>query len=79
MTAPFNCTVFYAYVINSLRFSEELIFHISLPRLLFFIKKGNLKFFRFKNVMERGIRKVLSFVIGEIASEVFGKIKLNPL
>ena len=28
--------------------------------------------------MERGIRKVLSFVVGEIASKVFGKIILNP-
>ena len=28
--------------------------------------------------MERGIRKVLSFVVGEIASKAFGKIILNP-
>ena len=35
--------------------------------------------FGFKNVMERGVRKNLTFVISYIASKIFGKIILKPL
>ena len=42
----------------------SLIFHISFLRLGYFsLKKGNLKFSDLKIVIERGIRKILSFVI----------------
>ena len=35
--------------------------------------------FRIKNVMERGIRKILTIVIRYIAPKIFGKILLKPL
>ena len=47
---------------------------------LFFVEKRKLEIFRYKNVMDWGIRKILPFVIREIfASKMFGKIILKPL
>ena len=40
----------------------SLIFHISLPRLGYFSQKSKPKIFGFKNVMEGGIRKILTYV-----------------
>ena len=40
-------------------------------------KKRKLKIVVFKNVMERGNRKILS-VIRQLASKIFGKIILKP-
>ena len=63
MAIPFRYN-FEAYIINSLRFSESLILHISLSGLGYFSdKKLILKICGFKNVIERGIRKLLTFVI----------------
>ena len=62
---PFHsCTIFFeAYTTNSLRFSEEWIFHIfSPPRLGYFVWKRKPKIFGFKKLMKRGIRKILSFL-----------------
>ena len=67
---PFHsCTIFEAYLINSLRFPDVQVSHFtSQVRLIF----------GFKNVMERGIRKCLTFVIRQISSKIFGKIILKP-
>ena len=47
-------------------------FHISLPRLGYSsYKKRKPNIFGFENVMERGIRKILTFVICFIASDIF--------
>ena len=49
----------------------SVFFHISLPTLGYFSwKKRKPKIFEFKNVMERGIRKILTFVIRYIASKI---------
>ena len=53
--------------------------HFTRQVWLFFVEKGKPKTFGFKNVMERGIGKILSFVICYIASKIFGKILLKPL
>ena len=39
---------------------------------LIFVEKGNLKFCGFKNVMEREITKILTFVKRSTASKIFG-------
>ena len=54
---------FEVYLINSLRLSEVQFFKLHTPL----------------NVMERGIRKSLTFVICQNASKVFEKIILKPL
>ena len=46
---------------------------------LFFVVKRKPKIFGFKNAMERGIRKILTFVKLKITSKIFGKIILKPL
>ena len=67
---PFHsCTIFEAYLINSLRFPDVQVSHFTSQVRLFF---------GFKNVMERGIRKCLTFVIRQISSKIFGKIILKP-
>ena len=38
------------------------------------VEKRKPKIFGFKDVMERGIRKCLTFVIPQISSKIFGKI-----
>ena len=43
------------------------------------VEKRKPKIFGFKNVIERGIRKILTFVIRYIESKMFGKIRLKPL
>ena len=44
----------------------------------YFRRKRKPKIFGFKNVMERGIRNILTFVKRSIASKVLGKITLKP-
>ena len=76
---PFHsCTTFEAYLINSLRFPEVQVSHFTSQVRLFFVEKRKPKIFGFKNVMERGIRKCLTFVIRQISSKIFGKIILKP-
>ena len=66
---PFHsCTIFEAYLINSLRFPEVQVLHFTSQVRLFFVEKRKPKIFGFKNVMERGIRKCLNFVIRQISS-----------
>ena len=58
-----SCTIFEAQLINSLRFSEVEFFTFHSPGYPIFRRKEERKIVGFKNVMERGIRKILSFVI----------------
>ena len=44
-----------------------------------FVQKWKPKLFGSKNVMERGISKILTFVIRYNTSKIFGKIILKPL
>ena len=44
-----------------------------------FVQKWKPKIFGCTNVMERGISKILTFVIRYITSKIFGKIILKPL
>ena len=76
---PFNsCKIFEVHLKNSLRFSH-LFSHFTSQVRLNFVGKRKPKIIRFKNVMERGIRKCLTFVKQQIASKFFGKILLKPL
>ena len=43
------------------------------------MEKRKPKIYGFKNVMEKGIRKILTFVVRKIASKIFGKTILKPL
>ena len=45
---------------------------------LIIVEKGHLNFRGFKNVMEREIRKILTFVKRSVAFKIFGKITLEP-
>ena len=61
MTVQFMCN--FRSISN--KFSKifwSLTFHISLPRLGYFSQKSKPKIFGIKNVVEGGIRKILSFV-----------------
>ena len=51
---------FEASLINSLRFPEGL--RLSLLSLAIFRRKRKSKIFEFENAMEKGIRKILTFV-----------------
>ena len=54
---PFHsCTIFEAYVINSLRFPEVQVLHCTSQVRLFFVEKRKPKIFGFKNITKRGIR-----------------------
>ena len=53
---------------------QSLIFRISVPSQPIFCRKRKPKIFGFKNAMERGIRKILTFVKLKIASKIFGEI-----
>ena len=76
---PFHsCTIFEAYLINSLRFPEVQVLHFASQVRLFFVEKRKPKIFGFKNVMERAISKCLTFVIRQILSKIFGRIILKP-
>ena len=76
---PFDsCTIFGAYLINSLRFPEVKVSHFTSQVRLFFVEKRKPKIFGFKNLMERAISKCLTFVIRQILSKIFGKIILKP-
>ena len=59
------------YIINFSHFSTQVS--------LFFRRKRKPKMFGFKQAMERGIRKILTFVKLKIASKIFGKIIRRPL
>ena len=76
---PFHsCTVFVAYLINSLRFSKVKFFTFQSPTSPIFRRKRKSKISGLENAMERGIRKILTFVKPKIASKIFGKIILRP-
>ena len=45
----------------------------------FFIEKRKPKIFGFKNVMERRIRKCLTFAMRYISPKIFAEIMLKPL
>ena len=66
----FLCTIFEAYLIIFLRFSEVKFFTLHSPGLE---RKKNRKhkIYGFKNVMERGIKKILTFEIRLIASKIY--------
>ena len=73
---PFHsCTIFETYVINSLRFSEAYFF--TFPSYAVFRRQRKPKIFGFKNVIERGVTKILTFVKEQIVSKIFGKIILK--
>ena len=75
-----SCTIFEAYLINSLRFSDVYFLHFTSQVRLFFVEKRKPKIFGLKNAMKREIKKFLTFVmIRQIASKIFGKIILKPL
>ena len=66
---PFHsCTIFEAYLINSLRFPEVQVWHFTSQVRLFFVEKRKPKIFGFKNGIGRRIRKCLNFVIRQISS-----------
>ena len=48
--------------------------HFTAQVRLFFVQKRKPKIPVFKNVTEKGIREMLTFVIRQIASKIFGKI-----
>ena len=76
---PFHSrAIFEAYLINSFRFPEVQVSHFTFQVRLFFVEKRKPKILGFKNVMERGISKCLTFVIRQILSKIFGKIILKP-
>ena len=59
---PFHsCTIFEAYLINSLRFSGVSFFTIHTMGRLFLVGKREPKIFAFKNTMERGIKQIFTF------------------
>ena len=77
---PFHSyTILEAYLINSLRFSEVDFSHFTAQARLFFVQKMSPRIFGFKKVIERGMKKILTFVIRQIASKILGKIILKPL
>ena len=51
-------TIFEAYVINSLRFSEVHFSHFTPQVRLLFVEKGSLKFSESKNAMQKGTEKL---------------------
>ena len=58
-----SCTIFEAYLINPYDFLKFNFSHSTLQVRLFFVAKRKPKIFAFKNVMGRGFRKILTFVI----------------
>ena len=74
-------TMFEAYVINSQRFCEVWFSRFASQVRLFFVEKREPKIFGFKNVMARGIRKILIFIYKciQFHEKIFGKIILKPL
>ena len=61
MTIPFTYRFLgLSYPYDFLKFNFS---HFTPQVGLFFVEKGKPKLFGFKNVMERGIRKILTFVI----------------
>ena len=72
MAIPFRYN-FEAYLINSLRFSEPLIFHISLPRLRYFSDKKRIAPKILDSKMWREESENFSL------SKIFGKIILKLL
>ena len=65
-------TVAFMYNFRSLS-DKFLRFPFLFKVRLFFVEERKPKTFGFKNAMESGIRKYLTFVIGQIASEILGK------
>ena len=73
-TWPFHSrTIFKAYLINSPRLSEILFFTFYFPSKAVFRRKKEPKLFGFKNVVARGIRKFLTWVIRQISSKISEK------
>ena len=71
MNAPFR------YIFRSL--SKKIIFPILFLMLGYFSYERKPNIFGLKNVMEGGIRKILTENVQNLASRIFGKITLNPL
>ena len=46
---------------------------------VFFVEKSKFKIFGSKTVIRRGFRKIVTFVICQIAFKIFQKITLKPL
>ena len=76
-TKKFQMTVAFMYNFRSLS-DKFLRFPFLFKVRLFFVEERKPKTFGFKNAMESGIRKYLTFVIGQIASKIFGEIILKP-
>ena len=71
-------TIFETCLKNSLRFCEVKFFiFYSLCKANFRVKRKP-KMFGFKNVIEREVRKILTFVKHAIVPKIFGKITLKP-
>ena len=75
---PFHsCTIFEAYLINS-HFLKFNFSHFTPQVSLYFAEKRKPKIFGFKNVMERRICKIFTFVIRWIASKLSAKYYWSP-
>ena len=63
--SPFHsCTNFEAYVVNSLRLSDFINFsHFTAQVRLFFVQKRKPNILGFRNVKERRMGKIITFVI----------------
>ena len=71
---PFHsCTIFEAYLINSLRFSEVSFFPFHSPGYVIFHRKRKPKIFGIENAMQKGIRKTVTFGKLSIAAKLSGK------
>ena len=60
-TVPFMYTIFEAYLINPLRFSEVSFFPFHSPGEVIFRKERTPKIFGIGNAMQKGIRKTITF------------------
>ena len=73
---PFHSRTIHEALYDFLKFN---FFAFQSPAWAIFDRKRKPKIFGFENAMERGIRKVLTFVKLKIASKIFEKIILRPL
>ena len=72
MTVPF----LYNFQNNFLKFNFS---HFTPQVRLFFVEERKAKIFGFKNVMERGISKILTFIIRQIESKIFSSFDTHSL
>ena len=71
MTVAFMYNFRLAYLTNTLRFSEVKFFAFQSPSKPNFRRKRKQKIIGLENAMERGIRKIVTFVKLKIASNIF--------